>query len=131
KTYALRLAAREGRRGAVQCEVAKTHPEHVIESAANLREDVTRNLASAPAQHQPGEEGTGVGHRQASEFRDGTVAPAHCKGNRVQPCALTTGAGLFLALVPGVPACFFTGLFGVEAWQTQACAIAARAPAVL
>src|SRR5690606_22078249 len=128
---ALRLAARQGGRGAVQCQVIQPDFFHEVQAAADFRQDVARDLAFAAARHQPSEERVGLGYRHGSQFGNGAVAPAHGARHAIQALAVAHGAGAGLAFVAGVPGAFFARLLGVEILQLHAGAEAARAPPVL
>jgi hypothetical protein len=61
---ALRLSAAQRRRRAVERQVRKPHPLEERQPAAQLRQDVARDLGLASAQLQPAEEALGDFDRQ-------------------------------------------------------------------
>src|SRR5690606_26731492 len=118
-------------RGPVQRQIAQADFLHEIQTAAYFGQNVAGDLGFAATAYQTCEECLRFGHRHGGEFGNGFIAPA--KGTRygIQALPVASLAGLCCAFVPGVPVNLFASLRFVEASQLQACAKAARAPAVL
>ena len=64
----LHLAARKGRRGAVQAEIFEAHVLEELQPAANLLEHLGRDLLAGGVQFQLAEELLGVGDGQRADF---------------------------------------------------------------
>ena len=131
ETNALRLTARERRRGAVELQVTEAHALEELEPRADFREQVARDLFLARTEAQLGEKLGAVGHRRPGQRGYGALAEAHAQGGGIQPPALATGARLRLARIPLVPPQLFPALLGIEAVHLDPGAKAALAPAVL
>ncbi len=89
---ALRLAARQGRRRAVQRQVAQADLLEELQAAADLADHVARDLRVAAAERQPGDPLARLGHAPRGDRADGLVLEAHRARHRVQPRAVAIGA---------------------------------------
>ena len=126
---ALRLAARQGGRGAVQREVAEAHLVQEVEPAADLADQVAGDVGLARRQHELAEELGDAVHRPCRQLVDAQLAKAYRPRHRIEPRTGTGRAGL-LALQLGFAEIERVRVIDL-ADGTQAGAVAARAPAVL
>ena len=127
---ALRLAAGERGRGAVEAQVAEADALEKGEPRADLVHHGAADGGLAPRQAQAREPAREPRHRQRRELGDAAPAEAHRERLGPQPAPAAGGAGARLALVALVPPGLLAGLGLVEACEQHARAVAARAPAV-
>ena len=90
---ALRLAARQRGRGAVQRQVAEAHVLQEGEAAADLAHQVAGDVGLALVQCQVGEEAGRPVHRLRRELVQAEVAEAHRARHRVEARAVAGRAG--------------------------------------
>src|SRR5690606_9926143 len=114
---ALRLPARERRRGPIERQVAEPDLLQEREARGDLRQDVARDLGGAPAQAQPAEEALGRLDRERRELRDGAALEAHRERGRIEPRALAVRTRALGAFPPLVPPDLLAGLLIVEALE--------------
>ena len=127
---ALRLAAAQGRRRAVQTEVAQSHLMQEPQARVQLAGDVARDRPLPVVERQGAQRGRQRLHRQAAQIVDGAAAHGHRQRLRPQAPAGAAGTRQFLPLPRLVPPRLLAGVLDVEAGQLQAGAKADRAPAV-
>src|SRR5262245_20079579 len=73
ETDALRLAARECGRRAIQLQVAETHAFQELQTRPDFSQQIAADLHFAVVELQPGEELTGTFHRTARKGGDGAI----------------------------------------------------------
>ena len=98
---ALRLATREGGRGAVEPQVSEADLAEEVEPGHEFREHVAGDRRLAPARPDPRQDAARGPDVEGAEVRDAARAVAHCQRLRAQPPA---GAGAALARRLVVPA---------------------------
>ena len=128
---ALRLAAGERRRRAVEREIGETDVAEKGEPRRNFADDVARDVGFAPAQIELGDEARCIADGELRQLGDRAAAKAHGERVAVEARAVAVGTGLVGVFVPFVPPDLVAGLLGIEAAQLRPGAEAGRAPAVL
>ena len=128
---ALRFAARQRGRRAIEREIAQADIGEKGEPRGDLAHDVARDLGLAPGEGELTQKPRGITHRELRELGDRAPAKAHRERRGVEPRAIAGGTDLLVVFEPFVPPGFVAGLLGVEALELQPGAIAGRAPAVL
>ncbi len=114
---ALRLAAGERGRGALEGEIAEADFVKETQARFQFGDEVARDLGFAPAGFEFAEECAQLRHRQRDQLGDRAPAVAHRERFRVEPAARAGGAG-HIALL----------LFVEEAVQALVLLLAARIP---
>ena len=128
---ALRLAAGQGRRGAIQLQIAQAHVAQKCGARGELRQQIARDVALAAGQFQFRKVGGEFLHRQIRERGDRLAAKQHVQRDGIQPLACALRADLGGASAVFAPHRFLAALLRVELRQLQPGAEAALAPAVL
>src|SRR4029077_6091870 len=127
---ALGFAAGEGRRRAVELQVAEADPFEKLQPRADFRQQVAHDLPLAAAGAQAGEEPGAGGDRFGGQRRDRATAEAHVERGGIEALPVAGAAGVNLLWPPVVPPALFAALLRVEARHLDAGAVAALAPAV-
>jgi hypothetical protein len=122
-----RASARHDRAPGSRARRAPGSRDAVRISASRSRAMARSRLSSL----SPSSEARGRVHRYASEAADRFAAEAHRPGDRIEPFAMAGRATRRLAVMPFVPGRLLTGLLGVELFEFDAGAEAARTPALL
>src|SRR3990170_1800625 len=128
---ALRLAAGERGRGAIEREVVQAHLFEELKPRDELRQDVARDLGRAAAQPQPADEPLGGLDGQGGELGNVPMLKAHGERRGVEAHAVACRTNALGAFPPRVPPDLLAGLVRVEARHEQPRAVAAFAPAML
>ena len=128
---ALRLAATQGGRRAVQSQVAQPHLVQEAQPGAQLADDVAGDRPLPVVEPQGTQRRRQRLHRQRAQVVDGAAAQRHRQRFRAQAASGARPARHLRPLPRLVPPRFVAGVLGVEAGQLQAGAVALRAPAVL
>src|SRR5256886_13518493 len=134
---ALRLAAGECRRRAVERKVGEAHLSQERKARAQLRDDVACDLGFAAGKRQAAEKRFELAHGERDELGDRALLVAHRESLAVEAPALAGGAGL-VHLQPfdprvehgGLGAALLALLLPFPAVEPEARALALRAPAV-
>ena len=126
---ALRFAARERRRAAIEREIRKADEVEEAQAADELRQHVARNLALAVLELQAAKVRERLPYRLRRELADAAIAKPHRHGLRPQPLpfALRANLRVFLGFFPPR---LLARLLGVEALKLDARAVAARTPTI-
>src|ERR1017187_6717731 len=131
--YALRLPAREARRGAIERHIAQTDTLEKAQTSADLGERVAGNGRFAHRQAQAFEEGAQALYRQRRELGDRALLEAQMQRGSVEARAMATRT--VLRAVGAVsrrlePLRFLAGLLCCELCHLHTGAKAARTPAL-
>ena len=101
---ALRLATREGARGAIHGQIIQSDVAQELHAVARFLQDVARNLALEVRHFERLEPRQHLIYRQLADFGDGAPANAHLQRLRLKLRALAIGAlhdGVALARLGG------------------------------
>ena len=127
---ALRLAAGQRRRRAVERQVGEPDFLEEAEPRTDFSQQVARDLLLPACEQHPREKLQQIRDRQLRQVRDRLLAEAHRQRDRIQAFAVAALTGLDLALPPGIPPDLLAALLLVETLQFHAGAVAGPAPAV-
>ena len=128
---ALRLAAAQGGRRAVQPQVAQPHLVQEAQARAQLADDVARDRPLPVVEPQAAQRRGQRLHGQGAQIVDGAAAQGHRQRLRPQAPAGAARARHLHPLPRLVPPRLVAGVLGVEAGKLQSGAVARRTPAVL
>src|SRR5207248_7092016 len=108
--YALRFAAGERARRAVEREITQAHVVQKPQSRRELGDEIAANFRFTSFEAQCGNEGLRFRGREPGDFGDRASLKADRERLAVEPIAVAVRTDVLLALVPRVPPDFVTGL---------------------
>ena len=128
---ALRLAAAQGRCGAVEGEVPQSDLAQEVQARAEFAPDVARDRLLPGTELQAAQEADRAFYREGGEVGDAQAPEAHRQRLGAQAVSAAAPARDVLRLPPLVPPAFLAGLLLVESRELEPGAVALPAPAVL